>query len=111
MPKTSGEPGTAQEQSRSHTIDGVVVFVRNDEAGKPSILDAIDQDEEKIRMIADQLWRRGYGVMRQRNPRAGKIFYLLKATWTGSGEPPEDPFDGAYDHYEIGVYHEIQVDS
>ena len=31
--------------------------------------------------------------MRQRSPRAGKIFYLLKATWAGPGEAPIDPFD------------------
>lgn len=93
MAKESIQPGTAPEETRLHSIDGVVVYARKDEHGKPSILDAIDQDEQKIRTIADRLWRRGFGVMRQRNPRAGKIFYLLKALWTGPGEPPDDPFD------------------
>ncbi len=62
--------------------------------GRPTKIDAIDQDERKIRDIADRLHRRGFGVMRQRNPRAGKVFYTLKATWAGAGEPPDDPFDG-----------------
>ena len=42
--------------------------------------------------IADRLQRRGFGVMRLRNPRAGKVFHLFKATWPGPGEPPDDPF-------------------
>jgi hypothetical protein len=93
MAKQSVQPGTAQEETRLHTIDGVVVYARKDEHGKPSILDAIDQDERKIRAIADHLWRRGFGVMRQKNSRAGRILYLFKAMWTGPGEPPDDPFD------------------
>ena len=69
------------------------VYARMDEHGKPTKLDAIDQDEGRIRDIADRLHRRGFGVMRQRNPRAGKVFYTLKATWAGEGDPPEHPFD------------------
>ncbi len=93
MARRSAQPGTGQDESRLHVIDGVVVYARKDEHGKPSVLDAIDQDERKIRAIADRLWRRGFGVMRQRSPRAGKVFYLFKAIWAGPGEPPDDPFD------------------
>jgi hypothetical protein len=95
MARQSARAGTAQGETRLAIIDGVVVYARKDEHGKPSILDAIDQDEEKIRAIADRLWRRGFGVMRQRNPRAGKVFYLFKANWAGPGDPPDDPFEDA----------------
>jgi hypothetical protein len=64
-----------------------------DERGKPSKLDAIDQDEAKIRDIADRLQRRGFGVMRKRDPRAGKVYHTLRASWVGKGDPPDDPFD------------------
>jgi hypothetical protein len=94
MTRQSAQPGTSEGETRLHTIDGVVVYGREDSHGQPSILDAIDRDEQKIRAIADRLWRRGFGVMRQRNPRAGRVFYLLKATWAGPGDPPDDPFDG-----------------
>lgn len=93
MAPQSGRPAAGQGKTRLNTIDGVVVYARKDEQGKLSILDAIDQDPQKIRIIADRLWRRGFGVMRQRNPRAGKVFYLFKASWAGPGEPPDDPFD------------------
>jgi NAD-dependent dihydropyrimidine dehydrogenase PreA subunit len=33
-----------------------------------------------------------FGVMRQRTPRAGKVFWLFKAAWAGPGDPPDDPF-------------------
>ena len=72
-------------------IDGVQVYARIDKDGKPSIVDAIDQDEAKIRNIADQLFRRGFGVMRQRKPRAGKVFYLLKAALARAGRAPQEP--------------------
>ncbi len=78
-----------------HKVHGVQVYARPDERGKPTKVDAIDVDVEKIRDIADRLQRRGFGVMRQRSPRAGKVFYTLKATWAGDGPPPDDPFDGA----------------
>ncbi len=93
MSRQSAPSHTSQEETRLHQIDGVIVYARKDEHGKPAVLDAIDPDEGKIRVIADRLWRRGFGVMRQRNPRAGKVFYLFKATWAGPGEPPDDPFD------------------
>jgi hypothetical protein len=73
-------------------VDGVIVYARKDHAGRPCKVDAIDQDAEKIRAIADHLQRLGYGVMRERNPRAGKVFYILDASWAGEGEPPDDPF-------------------
>ena len=97
MPQQSAEPGTRKQESKLHEVDGVQVYARMDEQGLPANLDAIDRDEAKIRDIADRLQRRGYGVMRQRSPRAGKVFYLLKATWAGTGEPPDDPFDGIAD--------------
>jgi len=93
--KSSAEPGTGQQETNLHEVDGVPVYARKDPQGRPTMVDAIDQDEGKILAIADRLQRRGFGVMRQRNPRAGKVFYTLKATWAGAGEPPEDPFDGA----------------
>src|SRR4051812_42518787 len=89
----SAKPGTRPLESKIHVVDGVQVYARLDGEGKPSNLDAIDQDEGKIRDIADRLQRRGFGVMRQRSPRAGKVFYLFKAAWPGPGEPPDDPFD------------------
>ncbi len=89
----SAQPGTGKQESKLHEVDGVQVYARRDREGKPTKLDAIDQDERKIRDIADWLQRRGFGVTRQRNPRAGKVFYTLNATWSGAGDPPEDPFD------------------
>jgi hypothetical protein len=94
MAESSAEPGTGQQETNLHEVDGVPVYGRKDAQGRPTTVDAIDQDERKIREIADRLQRRGFGVMRQRNPRAGKVFYTLKATWAGEGEPPEDPFSG-----------------
>jgi len=77
-----------------HEVDGIMVYARPDDRGKPSTLDAIDPDGPKIRAIADRLQRRGYGVMRRRNPRAGKVYHLLQATWAGDGDPPDHPFEG-----------------
>ncbi len=92
MPQSAAEPGTKPPESTLHEVEGVQVFARKDADGRPSKVDAIDQDEQKIRRIADRLQRRGYGVMRMRNPRAGKTFYIVKGLWVGPGEPPEDPF-------------------
>jgi hypothetical protein len=89
----SVQPGTQPQESKLRVVEGVQVYARMDEEGKPSSLDAIDQSEGKIRDIADRLFHRGFGVMRQRSPRAGKVFYLFKASWVGPGEPPDDPFD------------------
>ena len=38
------------------------------------------------------LHARGYGLMRQRQARAGRVYCLFKATWIGNGPPPDDPF-------------------
>ena len=91
MGAQSANPGTTPKETKLHEVDGVQVYARLDQDGRPSNVDAIDQDEAKIRAIADRLQRLGYGVMRQRSPRAGKVFYLFKATWAGPGEPPDDP--------------------
>jgi hypothetical protein len=91
----SVKPGTEPQESKLHVVDGVQVYSRLDAEGRPSKVDAIDRDEGKIRAIADRLQRRGFGVMRQRSPRAGKVFYTLKASWSGAGEPPEHPFEPA----------------
>jgi hypothetical protein len=93
MTRKAAKSHVSKEETSLHQIDGVVVYARKDENGKPTILDAVDVDEEKIRDIADRLWRRGFGVMRQRNPRAGKVYHLFKAEWANPGEPPDDPFE------------------
>ena len=90
----SVKPGAEPQDAKLHTVEGVLVYARMDEQERPSKIGSIDQDEEKIRRIADRLQRRGFGVMRQRSPRTGKVFYTLKATWAGTGEPPDDPFNG-----------------
>ena len=91
MAQQSAEPGTSTQKAKLREFNGVQVYARTDHRGRPGSVDAIDFDEAKIREIADRLQRRGYGVMRQRSPRAGKVYYLLKATWAGAGEPPEEP--------------------
>ena len=83
--------GIATEETRLKEIDGVQVYARKNDTGKPGVLDAIDLDESKIEAIAEELSRRGYGVMRQRKARAGKVRYLFQATWAGDGAPPDDP--------------------
>ena len=52
----SAEPGTKPPESHLHVIDGVQVYARMDPEGKPSLVDAIDQDEAKIREIANRLF-------------------------------------------------------
>jgi hypothetical protein len=94
MPKSSAKPDTMPQETKLHEVEGVLVYARKDPQGRPGKIDAIDQDERKIRDIADRLQRRGFGVMRERSPRAGKVFYTLNAIWAGEGEPPEDPFTG-----------------
>ena len=92
---SKAKPGTGQQETKLHKVDGVQVYARKDERGALTKVDAIDQDEGKIRDIADRLQKLGFGVMRQRNPRAGKVFFTLKANWAGRGDPPEDLFHGA----------------
>ena len=93
MAGISAEPGSAQQQTKVHEIDGVQVYGRKGPEGRFTNLDAIDEDEEKIGRIADRLQRRGYGVMRQRHNRAGRAYHVFKATWVGRGAPPDDPFN------------------
>ncbi len=88
---SASEIATSDQGTKLHTYQGVQVYARKDKEGRPSIIDAIDQDEQKIREIADRLQRRGFGVMRKRDPRSGKVFHILKASWVGQGEPPKDP--------------------
>jgi len=95
MAEKSAEPGSTPTESKVHKVHGVQVFGRKGPDGKFSNVDAIDVDEGKIRDIADRLQRRGYGVMRQFEVRAGKTYYLCKATWVGAGEPPDHPFGQA----------------
>jgi hypothetical protein len=94
MSQQTIQPGSQPQESKMRIVDGVQVYARPDEQGKPTKVDAIDPDEGKIRAIADRLQRLGYGVMRQRSPRAGKVFYILRGTWADEGEPPEHPFVG-----------------
>jgi hypothetical protein len=84
---------TTPPEPKLHTVDGVQVFARKDDDGTLQQVDAIDTDEARIRDIADRLQRRGFGVQRRRSPRAGRVYYTLKAFWTGDGPPPDDPFD------------------
>jgi hypothetical protein len=93
MSDIAAKPGTGPREVKVHKVRGVQVYGRKDPDGSFSNLDAIDEDEEKIREIADQLQRCGYGVMRQRQARAGRTYYVCKATWIGPGPCPEDPFD------------------
>jgi hypothetical protein len=79
------------QESKLGKFDGVTVYARRDDHGRAASLDAIEEDEDAIRTIADRLQRRGYGVMRKRDPRAGKVYYLFKAEWAGDGPPPEHP--------------------
>lgn len=78
-------------QTKLPPFEGVPVYGRKDERGRLVKLNAIDEDDRKIRAIADRLQRTGYGVLRERNPRAGRVYHRLNATWAGPGEPPEDP--------------------
>jgi hypothetical protein len=87
--------GIVKEETKLTKIDGVQVYARKNDVGRPTVLDAIDLDESKIEAIADKLALRGYGVMRQRKSRAGKVHYLFQATWAGDGPPPDEPFAGA----------------
>jgi hypothetical protein len=72
-------------------VGPVQVFTRRDDDGRPTIVDAIHEDKDRIFEIADRLQRSGYGVKRRRKPRAGRTYYALTARWAGEGEPPEQP--------------------
>ena len=84
-----------QGESKWHKVGAVQVYARRDGDGKPTKADAIDEDEAEIRQIADRLQRTGYGVLRERVPRAGRVYHRLNALWVGDGDPPEDPFSNS----------------
>jgi hypothetical protein len=88
-------PVEPTREAEIHKFDGVHVYGRKDPRGRAATVDAIDEDRQAIDHIADVLQRRGYGVHRERDPRAGRTYYTLKATWAGHGDPPVDPFDRA----------------
>jgi hypothetical protein len=88
---TRGEP-LNNGDAKWHKVGAVQVFARRDGRGRPVKADAVDEDDQQIRAIADQLQRAGYGIARQRNPRAGRVYHRLQAVWTGPGDPPENPF-------------------
>ena len=69
-------------------FQGIQVYARRDDRGRPTTVSAIDEDHDKIRALADLLQTVGYGVHRERNPRAGRVYYRLNATWVGHGDPP-----------------------
>ena len=81
-----------KREAELYEMDGVPIYGRPDDSGKTNKLDSIDPDESKIRHIADHLQSRGYGIVRERNPRSGKVFFTMKALWIGPGDPPDDPF-------------------
>ncbi len=91
MSHPSKSPPKLQRESKLYEMDNIALYGRLDESGKAQKIDAIDQDEAKIRHITDHLQRRGYGVVREPNPRAGKVYYTLKALWLGPADPPENP--------------------
>jgi hypothetical protein len=70
----------------------VQVYCRRDDDDRPTIVDAIHEDERRIATLADRLQHLGYGVMRRRKPRAGRTDHILKARWAGDGPPPARPF-------------------
>ncbi len=72
-------------------VGPVQVYTRRDDDDRPTIVDAIHEDRDRILEIGDRLQRLGYGVMRRRKPRAGRTYYILKARWASDGEPPESP--------------------
>ena len=54
MSKKSAEPGTSKPESKLREVNGVPVYARTDNRGRPGEVDAIDFDEAKIREIADR---------------------------------------------------------
>src|SRR5438309_8259365 len=73
MSETSSKSARTQDV-RTYEFKGIQVYGRKGPDGVFSELDSIDEDEEKIREIADFLQGRGYGVMRQRQARAGRVY-------------------------------------
>ncbi len=86
-----GTESSVKQRRKIEKLEGVQVYGRLDEQGRASELDAVDNDEDRIARLADRFQRQGYGVMRWKHPRAGKIYYMLDATWAGNGPPPDGP--------------------
>jgi|GEM_PF-3191308 len=86
------EPRTGGE-SKWHAFGKVQLYARRDAAGRPTKVDAISEDPEQVRALADRLQGAGYGVLRERVPRAGRVYYRLRALWAGPGDPAENPFE------------------
>jgi hypothetical protein len=84
-----------RREATLYEMEGLPIYGRPGEDGKARKIDTIDQDEARICRIADHLQRRGYGVVRERNPRSGKVYHTLKAVWLGPGDPPDDPTSDA----------------
>jgi predicted DNA-binding protein with PD1-like motif len=95
MSESSVKPGTAPREAEAQIVNGVPVYGRKDDRGRFTLLDAIGEDESAISLIADRLQRSGYGVMRHQQYRAGRTYYICKASWVGRGRPPENPLDPA----------------
>ena len=93
MAEIMTKSGTTHRETRIYLLHGVQVHRRKDAQGQFTLLDAIDEDEKKIRQIADRLQQHGYGVMRARHNRAGRVYCSCKATWAGRRIPPDDPFN------------------
>ncbi len=88
------DEATKPPEPKLAKFQGLQVFGRKDDQGRSTKIDAIDEDPEKIRQLGDFLQKRGYGVLRERNPRAGRVFYRLNAIWVGPGDAPQDPIAG-----------------
>lgn len=78
-------------ETRWYKFGDVQVYARRDDAGRVPKADAIDEDLDQIRGLAHQLQQAGYGVLRERVPRAGRVYYRLRAHWAGRGIPPSSP--------------------
>ena len=95
MASNPRSPARASRRSKLHEVDGVQVYARKDAQGRPTKVDAIDQDEEKIRDIADRLQRRGLRRDAAAEP-AGRQGLLHPQGDLGRrrASPPNDPFHG-----------------
>jgi hypothetical protein len=82
---------TDQAECKWIVFGNVQLFARRNEEGQPVRADAINENESAIRALADRLQKAGYGVMRQRVSRAGRIYYRLRAIWAAPGAPPDNP--------------------
>ncbi len=92
MASRSAQPGTGQDESRLHVIDGVVVYARRTSTVNCRFWMRSTRMSGRSTPSPIASGGRGFGVLRQRI-HAGKVFYLFKAIWAGPDEPPDDPFD------------------